>query len=402
MIPRGRIRILVSLGALSFIGWMGWQRGRAVSVKVQKPQRTSIEQTVVASGRVLSPAKVNLGVLVQGIVGTVLADEGQHVRAGELLLTLQNDEYQALAKQAKGNLGLATARYQQLARVDAKLAKEQLSRAEKELQKAELDYGRTAHLASQGAVANSQLTDAEAALARAKEAKESAAIRVAATATTGSESQASLANITNAQGAVDFAATRVKYSQVIAPCDGVILTRSVEAGDVVSPGKTLLVLSRDGETRLLVQPDERALSVLSVGQLADASAEALPQQHFTAKLDWIAPVIDPSRGTVDVKLLVPMPPPYLKPEMTVQVTVHVARREIALVVPPELVFAVESNEPYVLRVQENRLARANVTLGLRSASAVEVTRGVGLDDWLVIPTNKTPKTGALVRPERQP
>lgn len=400
--PGTRRLLLVALGVAA-LGAAGFAHlHRPPAVLVERPARRTIEQTVVATGRVLAPAKINLGVLVQGIVGQVLVEEGQHVQAGELLLTLQDDELQALAKQAKGNLGVASARRRQLGRVDAKLAQEQLTRAETELQKANLDCARINQLASQGAVASAQLTDAEAALARAKEQREAAAIRVAATSSNGAESEASLATVNNAQGAVEYANARLKYSKIVAPAAGVILTRAAEPGDVVAAGKPLLVLSRDGETRLLVQPDEHALSVLAVGQTAEASAEAYPQQRFPVRLDWIAPIVDPTRGTVDVKFLVPAPPPYLKPEMTVQVTVHAAKRDNALVVRPELVFGLDSSEPHVLRVRNNQLERAAVGIGLRSTNALEVLTGIGDDDWLALPNAKLPKLGATVRPEAKP
>jgi HlyD family secretion protein len=398
---RVRRNVLWAFAVAALIGAGAWHRRRPPEVSVQRPARRTIEQTVVATGRVLSPAKVNLGVLVQGIVGNVNVEEGQHVNAGDLLLTLQDDEFQALAKQAKGNLGVASARLRQLGKVDAKLAKEQLIRADKELEKANLDHSRIAELARLGAIASSQLTDAEAAQARAKEQRESAAIRVAATASSGSESEASLASVNNAQGAVDYAKSRLKYSRIVAPAAGVILTRSVEPGDVVAPGKALLVLSRDGETRLLVQPDEHALSVLALGQAGEASAEAFPQKRFPVHLDWIAPIVDPSRGTIDVKFLVPSPPPYLKPEMTVQVTVHVAQRDGALVVGPELVYGLDSSEPYALRVRNNRLERVSVGVGLRSTNAVEIVSGLADDDELASPNSKMPALGAHVRPKAQ-
>lgn len=221
--PRARRFLLGALAATALAAGAGWQLSRPPELLVQKPERRNIEQTVVATGRVLSPAKVNLGVVVQGIVASVLVEEGQHVLAGDLLLTLQDDEFQALAKQAKGNLGVASARLRQLGRVDARLAREQLIRAEKELEKATLDHFRIAELARQGALAASQLTDAEAALARAQEQREVATIRVASTATSGSESEASMASIKNAQGAVEFANSRLKYSRIIAPAAGVIL-----------------------------------------------------------------------------------------------------------------------------------------------------------------------------------
>ena len=68
-------------------------------------------------------------------------------------------------------------------------------------------------------------------------------------------------------------------------------------------------------------------------------------------------------------------------------------------VPPELVFGLESSQPYVLRVRQNRLERANLSVGLRSAKSLEILGGVTEEDLLAIPANKMPDIGAIVRPQ---
>jgi HlyD family secretion protein len=97
-------------------------------------------------------------------------------------------------------------------------------------------------------------------------------------------------------------------------------------------------------------------------------------------------------------LLVPSPPPHLKPEMTVQVTIHAAKHAAALVVPPQLVFGLDSTQPYALRIRQGLVERANLEVGLRSSEAVEILSGLADDDQLVVPSNKLPSVGARVRP----
>ena len=62
------------------------------------------------------------------------------------------------------------------------------------------------------------------------------------------------------------------------------------------------MLASDGETELMVQPDERNLAFLEVGQPAVAVADAFPREPFPAEVRYIAPSIDPARGTVEVRL----------------------------------------------------------------------------------------------------
>ncbi len=94
---------------------------------------------------------------------------------------------------------------------------------------------------------------------------------------------------------------------------------------MVQPGRTLLVVARDGPTQLSVLPDEKNLAFLRLGQPATASVDAFPDRVFPARVAYIAPAVDLSRGTVEVKLDVPDPPPFLRPDMTVSVNVEVGR-----------------------------------------------------------------------------
>lgn len=124
---------------------------------------------------------------------------------------------------------------------------------------------------------------------------------------------------------------RLDRAEIRAPVDGVILSRSIEPGEVAAAGRTLMVLARTGLTQLVIEPDEKNLSLLRVGQSATASAEAFPDRTFGARVAFIAPSIDPTRGTVEVRLEVPEPPAYLRPAMTVSVEVEVAEKRGALV-----------------------------------------------------------------------
>ena len=117
------------------------------------------------------------------------------------------------------------------------------------------------------------------------------------------------------------------------PARGTVLTRDVEPGDLVQPGRGLLAIARSGATEILVPFDEENLAVLELGQRATCIADAFPAQPFGAQLVFISPRIDPQRGSVDVRLRVEPVPHFLRQDMTVSVNVETARRERALVVP---------------------------------------------------------------------
>ncbi len=143
----------------------------------------------------------------------------------------------------------------------------------------------------------------------------------------------------------------------------------------MQPGKELMVLAPAGETQIVVQIDEKNLSQLKLGQKALASADAYPRERFAAELFYINPGVDALRGSVEVKLRVPDPPPYLRQDMTVSVDIEVARRADTLVAPADAVFDAASAQPWVLAVDGgHRAAKKPVTLGLKGEGRVEIRR----------------------------
>jgi HlyD family secretion protein len=186
-----------------------------------------------------------------------------------------------------------------------------------------------------------------------------------------------------AQAAVDGARSRLSYTFVRAPVSGTLIARHVELGDVVQPGKVLMVLSPAGETQLVLQLDEKNLSLVRVGQLALASADAYAQERFEAVVAYINPGVDAQRGSVDVKLNVPQPPAYLKQDMTVSVDIEVARRAQAVLVSVASVHDLDKAQPWVLRVNQGHAQRQVVTLGLVSNGLCEVLSGLHVGDQVV-------------------
>ena len=199
-----------------------------------------------------------------------------------------------------------------------------------------------------------------------------------------------------AQANAQAAQVRAGYATLHAPVDGLLIARSVEVGDVVQPGKTLMTLSPRGLTQLVLQIDEKNLALLALGQPALASADAYASQRFAATLAYINPGINASTGAVEVKLNVPAPPAALMQDMTVSVDLEVARRPQVLTLPLAAVREADSAAPWVLQVDDHHLVRRPVRLGLRSGGVAEVIEGLAEGDRVAAAT-ATLAPGARVR-----
>jgi len=389
--------LVAGAGVATLVFIFGLLGARASSVQTARVQRRELVQTVVASGRVLAPAKIQLGTVTLGVVAQVGADEGQHVSKGQLLLRLDDQEAHAAVEQAKANVAQARIRFDQLQKLRAPVAAQELRQAELSLAQAQTEFERQHDLLQRGAVAQADYDKSQNALEVARSRYQGAALQADNTAAAGSDFRLAATAVAQAQAALDQANARLMQEMIVAPADGVIIGRSVEAGDVVQPGKVLLTLAQAGDVRLLVPFDEKNLAYLQVGQAAQASAEAFATLVFAAQVETIAPAVDARRGTVDVKLKVPAPPAYLRPDMTVSVEVEIGRRADALVVPSAAVRDAASREPWVYVIRDGKTERQTVVLGLRGDALIEIAQGVSEGDSVVIEGQAGLKPGARVR-----
>ncbi len=367
---------LTGLLVLGLVVPMGVRSALGPSILVVAPVRRELVQKVVASGRVRGPSRIDLGSVVLGKAVQVIVDEGQHVKAGELLIQLASAEAEAQVAQSKAALAQSQARFALLRRVSSSTAGEGLRQAEIAVDGAEKQLARSRKLAESGALSAQELEQAQRARDLAVSQRVSAATQATSAAAGGSDYAVALAAVSQAQAALLAAESRLADTRIVAPADGVVLQRKIEPGSVVQPGATLLVLAKDGATQLEVEPDEKSLAYVRAGQPALASADAFPARVFAARVTTIAPSIDRERGTVEVKLSVAEPPPNLLPDMTVSVSIEVDRRAGALVLPAEAVRSLSSKAPWVLVVRGARAERRSVKLGITGEGLVEILEGV--------------------------
>lgn len=368
------------------VGVVLWILGPRVAVVVAA--RREITQAVIVSGRVLPPSRVNVGTLLSGVVTKVAVKEGDHVNAGDLLVQLDDTEAKVAVTVAKARLKEARARLQQLKEITGPVARATHQQADANLAFARLSYERLVAMAKKGGAPAAQVDEAKRALDVAQGQHDATESQAHGSAPKGADHRLALASYAQAAAGVAQAEVHAAESRIVAATAGVVLTRTVEPGELVQPGRTLLVLAIDGKTLLSIQPDEKNLAMLRLGQPARASADAFAQQSFAATLSYIAPSVDPLRGTVEVRFEVVQPPPYLRPDMTVSVDIEVGRRTAALVLPKDAVQEPTSAKPWVWLLLDGHVERRAVELGLRGDSHLEIVRGVREGDRVAVPAGR--------------
>lgn len=370
---------------------------RGALVQVVPVTRTGIVQSVVATGRLNAPARMDIGAEVTATVLEVRVREGDKVKAGALLIRLSDAEARAALVQAQAALAEARGRATQQTSVAAPVSVQAVVQAQAAFTAAERDHQRARELVAQGFFPQQKLDDARRMLDTARSALQSARVQAQSNQPSGIERTLAVSRVDQSAAAVQIAQARLARLAITSPVDALVLTRSVEPGSMAQPGRVLLTLAAQGGTRIDANIDEKNLRLLTPGMAAKAVADAYPGQPFDAQLNYIAPAVDPQRGTVEVRLAVTNPPAFLRPDMTVSVELVGGVKQDALVLPSGAVRDADREAPWALALQDGRAVRVPVKLGLRGVGAVEILSGLKEGDP-VIPQTEKALPGDRVRP----
>lgn len=368
---------------------------RADTVTVAVARQGELRQSVVASGRVRTPLRIEVSAQIAGRVTDVGVREGDVIQPGQTLIRIDEREWLAASAQARAAVTQAEARLRQLKELGLPVAEQALRQAQANAVQAARNHQRVSELVARGFYSQAQLDDALRAREVADSQLRSARVQLASQQAGGSEVELARSSFEQARAALAVAEAKLGYATLRAPVAGTVLTRTVEPGDTVQPGRALLTIAPLGETELTVQIDEKNLGLLKLGQSALASADAYPGERFAAELIYIAPSVDALRGSVEVRLRVPDPPPYLKHEMTVSIDIEAARSAQAVIVPAEVVRGLDQAQPWVMVVRDGRTRRQPVRIGVRGGDSVEILEGVAAGDALLPATADTAEGRAV-------
>ena len=371
--------IIVLLLAVGFALFRWWQGPVVPSYTLSA---MPLVQNVVATGRVATVSRAQVGSEISGVVLQRLVQEGDQVKPGDLLVVLKSDELLAQVRQAELALTeLASSRRPQAA-AELASAKAQLEQASREATRR--------RNAEAGILSREEVEQAVEAERVARNNYETARVKAAVLAA-GQVEEASL------REQLAVAQAQLAKTKIRAAVAGTVLTRDVEPGDLVQPGQTLFTIALTGNTEIRVPLDERNLPQLALQQNATVISDAYPDQSFPARINFIAPSIDPQRGTVEVRLTVNPVPDFLRQDMTVSVNVETAKRARALAIPNDALSSIKGDKAVVLMVRDGKVQRQQITLGLRGLAMSEVKSGLSEGDQVLADAESSLEDGTRVR-----
>jgi HlyD family secretion protein len=356
----GAAALLLAAGALL------WREWRGPVVPVYRLEEHPLVQAVVATGRVVTPTRAQVGSEITAIVRERRVQEGDVVAQGDVLAALRADDLAARVREAEASL-------EQLERAARPQAQAAVLEAEAQLAQAARESQRRRDLYERQLIARELVEQAEQAEIVARAGADTARVRLA---------RLSLGEADEAVLRERLAAARAELAktEIRAPVAGTVLSRNAEPGDIVQPGTVLFEIAAHGPIEVLVPIDEKSFGPIALGQLARCVADAYPNEMFMARVTLIVPKVDPLRGTVDVRLTVDAVPAFLRQDMTVSVNIETARRDLALTVPNDAVITERDGSNAVLALRAGRVERVPIELGLEGLTMSEVTSGLAAGD----------------------
>jgi HlyD family secretion protein len=255
-LPRPVIYALTALGLL-VAAWAGWQMLKPKAPKdpyrTEQAQQGDITKSVSASGSLQALVRVDVGSQVSGQILKVFVDFNDQVRAGQLLATLDPQTYLSRLRQGQAEIAARQA---------------QVAQAQAQAEEARAAYNRTRILHDQGIMAKAALDTAQAAWK-----------------STQANVQAARAGVAQSQAALASIRTDLGRTRIVAPIDGIVISRTIEPGQTVAASlqaPVLFQIANDlSKLEAKITVDEADIGQVREGQVVRFTVDAFPDDTFT-------------------------------------------------------------------------------------------------------------------------
>ena len=379
-------------------------RGGTARVAVTNVVRENLSSVVSSNGKVEPVTPISLRVSFPTFVTRVYAVEGQHVKRGQLLYVLDDAGLTADLAQSRADLNTeeealrvakSGGRADQIAKVAADLqkalaAREQLRRDNESLTKLVAQKAATPHEFEENRLA---LAQAEADVQSLEKAKQ----------TYVSQAQLDIERVTllveHARNQVHDLEQKLSSTHGTAPADATLYSLPIHQGDFVKEGDLLAEMADMHHVRVRAFIDEPELGQIDLNQAVEIFWDAHPDRVWTGHTE-VVPKQVVAHGTRNVgELLCSVSNDRLDliPNTTVDVRIHISERPNVLVIPRGALF-IDGGKRYVFVVQDNRLHRRDIKVGIANPTMIEVLSGLQEGDQVALPGDVSLKENLRIRP----
>jgi HlyD family secretion protein len=407
------VLVLLLAGGGAYYWWVyrGDDKADAPAVITAKVERGPIRLIVASTGRVVSNLDVDIKCKASGEVKKLPFDVSDTVKKGNLLVELDPVDEDRVLKQAEVALdasqaGLAMARQSLVVAertlvTDRAKAEAALKSVESRAADARAKADRVKTLFDKNLASREETDTAETTAVQAAADMETARVKIEELNTQEQAIELKRQEVKGAEAQVEsdkvrysIAQDRLRDTKVMAPMDGVVASRNVELGQIISSaisnvggGTTVLTLSDLSRVFVLVSVDESDIGKVQLGQKAVVTADAYPGKFFDGKVVRIA-----TRGvnlsnvvTFEVKMeVIAEAKSMLKPEMTANVEITAAEMDDTLLVPAEAVVRKARGKKFVTVVSDDGTKEeVPVEIGISDGTKTEITKGLDVGQTVV-------------------
>jgi HlyD family secretion protein len=355
-----------------------------------KAELGDIARSVVATGKVQPITKVEVKSKASGIVTRLDTDINAHVKQGQVLAQLDQQEILAQVAAQRAQLTAAESNARAAA---AAIQYDKVSAEAPDLPMYKNTYERNAAMSKQGVVSQQSLDDAQQKYLAAVNSRDKAVSQINVDTSKLHQAQAQVAQ---SQASLKQLEEQLSYTTITSPMDGTILSRDVEIGDAVSSilvlGSTATLVMTIGDvTQVYVQGkvDESDIGKVYLGQAARIKVESFKDKTFEGKVTKIAPlgVEKDNVTTFEVRVSIDNPGGELKANMTANAEILLEEHKKVLTVPEQAVLydkdrnaSVEVPDPK----GKNGRRKVDIKAGISNGTKTEILAGLKQGDTVIL------------------
>lgn len=362
-------------------------------IQVEVVREDSVRRAVDVVGTLAAVDQVTISSEADGKVSRILADLGDRVTAGQVLIQLDNEKQRYTYEQQQAVLARTLAQYgaadpQHLPDIERT---PDVQKANAEMVQATQAFDRANELFKRTLISQQALDDAQAAL-QSKRASYDAALQNAKNLR---------ASIQASEATMKLAGRQLRDTEIRAPFDGFVEKRLVNLGELVKAQMPVMAVVRLNPLKVVAEIPEKMAPWIKDGQPVALQVDAYRDKTFEGKVSRISPGVNASTRAFPFEALVPNTDTLLKPGTFARVHIESGQVDTVLTLPyAALQYRYGVNRVFV--VNGDRLAMRELAVGERMGERIEIVKGVKAGEQVAVTDVDTLAEGALVAVTKQP
>jgi RND family efflux transporter MFP subunit len=396
-VVRGKLRHRLALAALLPFAASGCSRSESAQarggeaapkpVKVEVVRRDSVRRSVDVVGTLAAVDQVTISSEADGRVRRILADLGDRVGAGQVLIQLDSEKQQYTYQQQQAALARSLAQYgatdpQHLPDLEKT---PDVQKANADLTQATQAFERANELFKRTLISQQALDDARAVLHSARATYDSAL----------QNGRNLKASIQASEAAMKLAGRQLRDTEIRAPFDGYVEKRLVNLGELVRAEMPVMAIVRLDPLKVIAEIPEKMTPWITDGRPVELRVDAYPNRTFAGKVTRISPAVNTTTRAFPFEALVPNTDAALKPGTFARVHVEIEKVDDVLTLPYAAIqYRYGVNRVFV--VAGDRLAVRELAVGDRLGDRIEIVSGVKEGEQIAVTDVDTLSEGLAV------